>query len=261
MEDPIFVAGEIQMLKSRIARFAAIAAPSLAVVSIVGLAIGSTGAYFTDTNGGGQINATSGSVAVKVNGSETNAPVINFTNLMPGTPRTSTVSVQNTGSGSEDVYLVFDNSNGGWSAVNALGAYGIFTIDGTIYDNLNNRYAWGTDTSGQVISENPASGCYNVPRPAQIKFLPHYIKIAGGLTPTASKSFDITFQLHACMTGPNTDGVGAFDSGYGQLLYSVVAFQAGVDPKDSMNGAGKIVPLVLPYTPTVAGWTGTFQDR
>ena len=249
------------MFKSRFARFGAIAVPLFAVVALLTVAIGGTGAYFTDTHGGGSLTATSGSVKVLVNGSAGNAPTINFSGMLPGVPQTTTVSVQNTGTGTEDIYIVFDNSNGGWSAVNAMGAYGSFTVDGTIYDNLNNRNAWGTDSSGQVISTNPNSGCYLVPRPAQIKFLPHFIKIAAGLTTTASKAFDITFALNPCMTGPNTDGVGIFDSGYSQLNFSVAAFQAGVNPTDSMNGGGKIVPLTLPYTPTVAGWDGTFQDR
>ena len=247
------------MFKSRFARFGAIAVPLFAVVALLAVAVGGTGAYFTDTHGGGAINATSGSVAVKVNGSTGNAPTINFAGMLPGVPQTTTVSVQNTGSGTEDIYLVFDNSNGGWSAVNAMGAYGIFTVDGTIYDNLNNRYAWGTSSAGQVISTSPSSGCYLVPRPAQIKYLPHVIKIAAGLTTTASKAFDITFALNACMTDGNTDGIGVFDSGYSQLKFSVVAFQAGVSPSDPMNGAAKVSPLVLPYTPTVPGWDGLFQ--
>ena len=249
------------MPKRKFARIAALVTTAVVTVALIGSVVAMTGAYFTDTHSGGAVNATEGNVAVKINGSTGNAPVINFTHLMPGVPQTTSVNVQNTGSGNEDIYIVFDNGNGGWSAVNAMGAYGIFTIDGTIYDNLNNRYAWGTDSSGQVISTNPASGCYNVPRPAQIKFLPHYIKVAAGLTPTASHPFDITFGIHACTTGPNIDGVGAFDSGYGTLNFSVVAFEAGIAPTDPYNGAGKIVPLTLPYTPTVAGWDGTFQDR
>lgn len=249
------------MPKRKFARITALVTTLVVTVALIGSVVAMTGAYFTDTHGGGAVNATEGNVAVKINDSAGNAPVINFAHLMPGVPQTTSVNVQNTGSGNEDIYIVFDNGNGGWSAVNALGAYGIFTIDGTIYDNLNNRYAWGTDSSGQVISINPTSGCYLVPRPAQIKFLPHYIKVASGLTPTASHLFDITFAMHACTTGPNIDGAGAFDSGYGTLNFSVVAFEAGIAPTDPYNGAGKIVPLTLPYSPPVSGWTGTFQDR
>ena len=249
------------MSKRRFVRFGAVMTTLVAAGALIASVVASSGAYFTDTHGSGAINATEGNVALKVNGSTGNAPTINWSDIMPGVTSTTTVSVQNTGTDNEDVYLVFDNSNGGWSAVNALGAYGAFTIDGTIYDNLNNRYAWGTDSSGQVISTNPASGCYNVPRPAQIKFLPHYIKVASALTTTASKSFDISFTLNPCTTSPNSAGSGAFDSGNSLLNFSVVAFQAGVSPTDPYNGGGKIVPLVLPYTPSVPGWDGTFQDR
>ena len=249
------------MSKRKFARFGAIAGTSVAAMALISALVVGTGAYFTDSHGGGAVNATEGNVALKVNGSTGNAPTIDWAGILPGDTMTTTVSVQNTGSGNEDVYLVFDNSNLGWSAVNALGAYGAFTIDGTIYDNLNNRYAWGTDSSGQVISTTPASGCYNVPRPAQIKFLPHYIKIASALTTTASKSFDITFMLHPCTTGPNVLGAGAFDSGNSSLKFSVVAFQAGVDPTSQYNGANKITPLSLPLSPVINGWDGTFQDR
>lgn len=253
------------MDKRRFARIGALATTAVATAALIGGVVATTGAYFTDSHGGGVVKATEGNVALKVNGSTGNAPTINFSGLLPGASVTSSVTVQNTGTGNEDIYLVFDNTNGGWSAVNALGAYGAFTIDGTIYDNLNNRYPWGTDSSGQFINtKDPASGCYMVPRPAQIKFLPHYIKVAAGLTTTASKTFDITFALNPCMTSPNIDGAGAFDSGYSTLNFSVVAFQAGVDPTSSYNGANKIAPLTLPYgspNPVINGWDGTYQDR
>jgi hypothetical protein len=245
------------MLKSRVARFSVILGGFAMAASLAGYAVLETGAYLTDTHSGGTLSATSGNVAVKVNGSATGAPAISFANILPGAPQTTTINVQNMGTGTEDIYIVFDNSNGGWSAVNAMGAYGAFTVDGTVYDNLNNKYAWGTDSSGQVISTDPNSGCYNVPRPAQIKFLPHYIKVASALTPTASKAFDITFTLNPCATGPNGAGLGVFDGGASTLGFSVVAYQSGVNPTDQFNGGGKIVPLTLPY----AAFPGTYQDR
>ncbi len=246
------------MLKQRLPRFLALLGTTAVTASLIGVAVVGTGAYFTEVVGNGAINATTGSVDLKVNGSDTDAPTINFDNLMPGTPQTTTVSVQNTGTGTEDVYLVFDNANGAWSGVNTLGAYGTFIIDGVTYDNLNNKYAWGTDSSGQIISNIPSSGCYNVSRPAQIKFLPHYIKVAEGLTTTASKSFDISFGLHACMTSPLNELTPSF--GVNPLNFSVVAFQAGVDPTSQLNGAGKIVPLPL-GVPTPNAVPGTYQDR
>jgi hypothetical protein len=238
------------MSKRKFARLGALSAAMIAALALVSSLVAVTGAYWTDVNGGGTVNRNNGTVKVDVNGSPTTAPVINFDNLMPGEVQTATVTVQNTGTGTEDIYIVFDNANGAWSWVNDLGAYGTFVIDGTVYDNLNNKYPWGTDSSGQIISSNPASSCYNVVRPAQIKFLPHYIKVASGLTTTASKAFDISFNYHACMS--DHQGEAALP-----LNFSVVAFQAGVDPTSTYNGAGKIVPLVLPYD----GLPGTFQDR
>jgi hypothetical protein len=236
------------MFRSTRSRLLALISTAAITAALVSIAVIGTGAYFTDSNGG-QISGNLGTVAVTTSGGTgTDGLDFSFDGLLPGEEKIANVHVQNTGTGSEDIYLAFDNTHGAWSAFNTLGAYGTFTIDGVIYDNLNNQYAWGTDSSGQVISTDPASACYNVPRPAQIKFLPHTIDL-GTLGPTASKDFTIGFHFHACMTS----GQGA---PFGPLEFDVAAFQVGVDPSDQFNGAGRISPLDLsafaPYT---------YQDR
>ncbi len=105
--------------------------------------------------------------------------------------------MHNTGTANEDMYLAFDNANLAWSAVNDLGAYGIFTVNGTTYANLNNQYAAGT-TGAPVISTNPDSGCYNVVRPP-IAYLPHVIFLAT-LVPDQVWTFNVSFHFNACMT-------------------------------------------------------------
>ena len=236
------------MFKSTRIRFVALLSTAAVTAALIGVAVMSTGAYFTDSNSG-QISGNLGTVAVTTSGgSGIDSLDFTFNGILPGEEKVASVHVQNTGSSSEDIYLAFKNGNGAWSGFNTLGAYGVFTIDGTIYDNLNNQYPWGTDSSGQVISTNATSACYNVPRPAQIKFLPHTIFL-GTLGPTASKDFTIGFHFHPCLTS----GQGA---PFGPLQFDIAAFQVGVNPNDQFNGAGKISPLDLSTYGTY-----TYQDR
>jgi hypothetical protein len=246
------------VLKGRFSRFFAVLGALAIAASMISLAVASTGAYFTDSKGG-QITGNLGTVAVDIAGQN-----INFANLLPGVDQTQTVTVHNTGSANEDMYLAFDNSNLGWSAVNDLGAYGIFTVNGVVYNNLNNAYAAGT-TGAPVISTNSASGCYNVVRPA-IAYLPHVIPLAT-LAPGQVWTFDVSFHFNACMTGGNGTGASLWSAADAQfptigpvpLLFKVAAFQQGVNPNDQMNGSGKIAPLTLPISGDTRTPAGTFQ--
>jgi hypothetical protein len=239
------------MRKRKFARTAALATTIVATAALLSGVVATTGAYFTDTKPGA-ITGDLGTVKVAISGE-----AITFANLLPGEDQTATVNVVNTGTGNEDMWLVFDNDNLAWSAVNNLGAYGIFTVNGVVYDNLSNQYAAGSGPA-PVISTDPNSGCYNVPRP-NIAYLPHAIKL-GTWTPGQAATFNISFHFNACMTVPNVDGVslwGAAASGNdvngyfpaispAPLNFKIAAFQPNVLPTDQMNGAGKIAPLVLP---------------
>lgn len=238
-------------MKQRLPRFLALLGTTAVTASLIGVAVVGTGAYFTDSKPGA-ITGDLGTVKVAISGE-----TITFANLLPGEDQTATVNVVNTGTGNEDMWLVFDNTNLAWSAVNNLGAYGIFTVNGVVYDNLSNQYAAGSGPA-PVISTDPNSGCYNVPRP-NIAYLPHAIKL-GTWTPGQAATFNISFHFNACMTGPNVDGVslwGAAASGNdttghfpaitpAPLNFKIAAFQQNVLPTDQMNGAGRIIPLVLP---------------
>ncbi len=245
------------MLKTKFSRFAALVAVVALLTAALGLTVTTTGAYFTDSQPGA-ITGNLGTVSVGISGA-----AINFANLLPGEVQTQTVNVQNTGTANEDIWLAFDNANFAWSAVNDLGQYGRFVVNGNVYDNLNNGYAQGTPGSG-VMSTNPASGCYNIPRNA-IAYLPHTIFLAT-LTPSQVVSFNISFNFNPCMTGGNGTGAALWGSVANDfspaipantpLNFKVAAFQQGVNPNDQMNGAGKIANLSLPianYPP------GTFQ--
>ena len=237
------------MFKRKLPRVLALVGSLAIAASLISIAVAGTGAYFTASQPG-SISGNLGTVAVAISGQN-----INFANLMPGETQTQTVNVQNTGTGNEDIYLAFDNSNLAWSAVNDLGQFGKFTINGVVYDNLNNKYPDGTPGSG-----NMSGSCSSIPRNA-INYLPHVIQL-GTLTPTQVWSFDVSFQLNPC----KTDGQGAalwssIANDFSPLLtgplplnFVVAAFQPGVDPTDQFNGAGKIVPLALPianYAPGI----------
>ncbi len=245
------------MSKRKFARMAAVLTTLATIMALIGIAVVGTGAYFTDTKPGA-ITGNLGTVIVNTAGQD-----INFANLMPGETQTQTVTVQNSGTGNEDIYLAFKNANFAWSAVNDLGQYGKFVIAGNTYDNLNNRYAQGTPGSG-VMSTNPASGCYNVPRIA-INYLPHVISIFT-LTPGQIATFNVSFTVNPCMTGGQGSTLWGTAPGNfsptiapAPLQYVVAAFQPGVNPNDQMNGAGKIAPLVLPLGTDIYSPLATFQ--
>lgn len=245
------------MSKRKFARIAAVFTTLAATMALIGVAVIGTGAYFTDSTPGA-ITGNLGTVVVAVSGQD-----INFANLMPGETQTQTVTVRNDGTGNEDIYLAFKNDNFAWSAVNDMGQYGKFVIAGNTYDNLNNRYAQGTPGSG-VMSTNPASGCYNVPRVA-INYLPHVISIFT-LTPGQTSTFNVSFTVNPCMTGGQGSTLWGTAPGdfsppiaAAPLQYVVAAFQPGVNPNDQMNGAGKIAPLGLPLATDSYSPPATFQ--
>jgi hypothetical protein len=227
--------------------------------SLIGVAVAGTGAYFTDSKPG-SVAANFGNVAVAVAGEN-----INFANLMPGEVQTQTVTVQNTGTGNQDIWLAFDNTNKAWSAVNDLGQYGKFVI-GTAwgnktYDNLSNKA--GNTTTGVLGA--PIAGvfmgqsCSTVNR-VPTNYLPSRILLAT-LTPGQVWAFDISFNIIACKsTGGGGDLWSSVANDFVPLLtgplplnFKIAAFQPGVLPTDPFNGGGVIAPLSLPIANYAAG--------
>jgi hypothetical protein len=230
------------MRKSRFARFASLLAVIAVAASLIGVAVASTGAYFTSTQPGA-ITGNLGTVAVNISGQS-----INFANLMPGTPQTQTVTVQNTGTGNEDLYLAFTNEGFVWSAVNTYGRYAKFVIAGKTYDNLNNNSTNGLPPTPGVPGTGPATGPCGTPA-VPINYLPHVVSLAT-LVPGQVWTFDITFEWSACLSsGQGATMFGESDTGTavtaGPLTFVVAAFQPGVDPLSTFNGTGKITPLTL----------------
>lgn len=249
------------MPKRKFARIAALVTTAVATVALIGGAVAVTGAYYTDSHAG-QIGGTNGTVALNVAGGVGPGGLeFDFTGLLPGQTKTAPISIGNPTGNSEDVWLVFDNSNGMWSVVNDLGQYGKFTVGGYIYDNLNNK---NTNTlgptpgqAGTPTGDFMSGSCSTVPR-VPINYLPRAIKItilAGG----GSATFPITFTYNPCMIDHQGDPI--FNPGTadppipslttgGALKFNVVAFQGGVDPTSPFNGANALTPLNLaPFNP------------
>ena len=241
------------MLSTRPRRLSAITGIVLALGAVLALTVATTGAYFTDTNPG-QVAGSNGNVDVTVSGGTGSGLDFDFTGLLPGVPKTATINIGNPTGATEDVWLVFSNVNGMWSAGNDLGQYGTFTVGGYVYDNLNNKNTNAQPlTPGQVGTPNGSymSGyCSTVPR-VGINYLPHAIKVAS-LASGASTSFNVTFEYNACMTDHQNDpifnpaGADAPIVASGPLQFAIVGFQGGVDPTSPFNGANAITPLVLP---------------
>ena len=242
------------MFSSTKRRATAISGLVLSIGAVLALTVASTGAYFTDSHPG-QVGGVNGNVALNVNGGVgPNQLNFDFSGILPGDTKTATINVGNPTGNAEDVWLVFSNTNGMWSAVNDLGQYGKFTVGGYIYDNLNNKNTNGQPaTPGQAgtpISGQFMGGSCSTVQRVPINYLPHAIKIAS-LASGATITFDVSFQYNPCMT--DHQGAALFNPATadspivasGALQFSVVGFQGGVDPTSPFNGANAITPLNL----------------
>lgn len=223
------------MFTFKIPRFFSFIALVAAMVALVGATVVTTGAYFTDSHPG-QYTGTFGSVAVSVDGHGTGTDnlQLDWPNMLPGVWNTSTISVTNTGTTNESIWLVFDNANLEWSSINTLGSYGEWDVNGVHYANLNNRYAQGTSTTGQL-------DCAGTQIP-NIGYLPH-VNGLGTLSAGASYNFSVQFRFSACISNSLYEGQSAFAN---PLKFAIVATQSGILPNDPHNGAGTIPDLVLP---------------
>ena len=225
------------MSKRKFARLAAVMTTLVATVALISTVVAGSGAYFTDSHPG-QFTGTFGQVKVNVSGSGsgTDGLQINFANLMPGEFQSANIAVQNVGTGPEDIYLVFDNGNNEWSAMNTLGTYGEFIVNGNDYFNLNNHYPQGTvgpytNACGDTVNS--------------IAYLPH-VNGLGTLTVGQTATFVVKFRYSACISNDAYQGQSAFAN---PLKFAIVAEQPGVLPKAPHNGSGTI-----PDLPLAPGW-------
>lgn len=227
------------MFNSRSVRLAgALTAGGAAVALLSSAAVGS-GAYFSDRHDG-SVNGTFGQVSVDVTPVGNDSLKWDWSGMLPGEWQTASMTVTNTGTKAEDVYLAFDDSNGEWSAINTLGTYGEAQVSSDLngthdYNNLKNGYVQGTAANpGQVNACGDA-----VPA---ISYLPAE-NFLGTLAKGASETVTFKFRYTACLGNDtvdthgnhivfNHDGNPAFA---GPLNFGVIATQPGVKPDDSHN--------------------------
>ncbi|WP_137119643.1 hypothetical protein [Segeticoccus rhizosphaerae] len=206
------------------ARLAAATATLAVAGGLAVAASGTTGAYFSDT-ANGAISGTIGTVKVETGGG-TGADLlnVNFTNLMPGEAQTVKATYKNTGTGNQDIWVVFPNDIALY-ALNDLGSYGHLKISST--------------SAGQVFaSDNLLHGvtCYTAApdgRPDACPLGTQY-KLASNLAPGGSGRMDFTFAYDGRL---NNDSQGTNFNRYpvdaptnSGLPYQIVATQPGQAP-------------------------------
>lgn len=207
------------------------------------VASGQTGAYFSQTVQG-DLTGTIGSIHI----TPSTTTDIGFTDLLPGTPQSVSVSYENTGSSPEDVYLDF-NDVAALSALNNLGHYGSVTITSSGWGAVGNVFA-STNLNDNITScgffantlstqtfpgeTGPGMNCWP---------LPDQLLVASNVASGATGSFTFTFEYASILSGQSGDLTdpwntypvsgqtypGAGDSGTG-LPFQIVATQVGITP-------------------------------
>lgn len=154
-------------------------------------AVGSTSAYFSDTNSGGAITVTAGSIYVTTDDSLKFTSDLEYTNVLPGDTVAKDVAVENSGSSAQDVYLVVDE------------------------EDLSKAQSAARGKGDLVVSvgENEV---------ARLSTMDTEVQLASNLA--AGDEITVTFTLEA-----DTDT--EFATGRGvDLPYSIVATQPGIEP-------------------------------
>lgn len=232
-------------------------------VGLVTAAAGATGAYFNDTQGG-TVTGTVGSVKVTTSGgSGGNGLDFDFANMLPGQFQTSTVQYTNTGTGSEDIYLVFNNAQA-LHSVNNLGTYGeakIGSNGSTVFSSTNLNDGEQADLSPIPGNSSHCSSAQGAQVPLSQTGcwpIPNVIKLAANVPPQNGGNMTFSFALgpkwkavaselsqffcYPLIQNPGdttdpTDQVCTSSSPSYGLPYEIVATQPGVAPNDPLNSS------------------------
>lgn len=208
-------------------------------VALVGAAVSTTGAYFTDSKDA-SINASTGHVKVSIDKGK-----LNFDDLLPGEFKTQTITYTAKGTGVQDIWLVFPTDGSAEAIVGrpddglggGLGRYGHLRVtspDGTfVSNNLSNPRASGSQdkcgiggtghggSNAAAADANDFSVPYCAPANA--------ILLQGNMPNGSSGSVDIEFGFTKLLTGPQ-DGPNAKVADF-----KIVATQPGVRPDDRVR--------------------------
>jgi hypothetical protein len=208
-----------------------------ASAGLVAAAANGTGAYFTDSHSG-TINASTGSV--KVN---TTDLTLNFSGLLPDQFQTDPIQFQSTGSGPEDIWMVFDpttsailNGPGGTDA--PLGRFGHFALTSPAGNfssfNLSSEGAAPPHTGNSCsVDQNGHGGSTTeaADKTTLVDFcpVPQEILLASNVAPGNGGEADVTFGYTRLLTGPQNAPLGQV------APYSIIATQPGILPSNVNN--------------------------
>lgn len=180
-----------------------------AIVMACGLAVAGsslTSAYFSNTNTGGAINASYGSIYVDVDGKEFTTPDLNLSGMLPGESRSAEFTFTNSGKSAQDTWATFDD-DAVLKAVNQLGRKASIEIK----------------VNGQQIffSDNLNDGYPNDPT---VKPLPKQLQLIEGLAAGESATVEFTMGISEDFTSQLVAAIPV------SLPYSIVATQVGIAP-------------------------------
>jgi hypothetical protein len=210
------------MIRSRGARITGFAVAVGATAALIAFGVSSTGAYFTDSQ--------SGTITGKMGNIRIDANVVNqgnlnavFTNMLPGTGQTATVTYKNASTANpEDVWVVFNptdlGTGDGQTGVNSLGSYGEIHVGSNGVEvfasaNLNDHYPCGTVSAGYPTI---------CPLPGAIQ-----LNSSLGVGGTGQMTFSFTPSAKFKNSAQNSQVL--------KLRYKIVATQVGVSPLDPNN--------------------------
>jgi hypothetical protein len=193
---------------------------------------GVTGAFFNDSHNG-KITGTVGSIRITPSGGEgPGGTNFAFSNLLPGEPQTAHLVYENTGTGNEDVWIVFNNETA-LSALNNLGTYGEVHLAANGSEVFGSANLNDNETTCGPFS---SSGCW----PLQKQY-----KVASNVAHGGSGSIAFTFGYSGKLKAQAPEGTTAAFNPYpipGQfktnaadgsgngLPYQIVATQVGQTP-------------------------------
>lgn len=220
----------------------------LCVVSLMALAIGVSGAYFSDSKAGA-ITGTYGTISVTGSGGAgANNLDLVFDKMLPGEPKTVVANFQNTGNTPQDVWIVFNRT-----ALSSLSSLGSF---GEVHMGINGVETFASKDLNDHLKDQDAVDYEGY----VIKTVPMKYKVSSGLVPGASGSWSFSFNLAAKTKGsgggvwntyplvknggaadaqwPNDGNQAGFDQNYANtadgsgagLPYKIVAVQVGQQP-------------------------------
>jgi hypothetical protein len=241
------------MTKGKVARLAGFIGALGVSTVLVTTAVQGTGAYFQDSFDG-TMSASSGHLTLtKTSGSTT----LDYANLMPGDNIDKTFNYQvSVSSGTVDVWMVFDTNAQAYQAFTGgkgsplwtdggLGRYGYFKVadsnGGTAFRSGNLSFPPYADSQNQVNSTSTSGDqCATTDgrggdswiatagdtHPSGYCGVPGAIRLASGLSDTATGSVTVTFGLNGVLQTQQNQ----VEFNNNHVVFQIVATQHGIAP-------------------------------